>query len=227
MGLLRMERLRALLRLPVVATLSLELLIVFVGMFGAFFVNDLQQERVKQKAVREALVAIHGDLRQYARNGQDPEAGFVLSLRQLDARFRAGLAQRNLSGRPPLIFGDHYQLELLHNLLDSGKLSDLDLPSYRRLARFAVIHRNFMRHIERLNDYTLNRLGPALREPEASFFDPHTGKLRPEHELLPGLITIGARFAELTAQLAIELADELEQRHRLPAVEGRASTPAR
>ncbi len=82
MAMLRTDRLLVLLRWPLWRTLGLELLIVFVGMAGAFFVNDLQQERAKQKAVREALVAIHADLRQYARNGQEVRLSGIFTLKQ-------------------------------------------------------------------------------------------------------------------------------------------------
>jgi hypothetical protein len=108
---------------------------------------------------------------------------------------------------------------LAHNLLDVGRLEDLDLETYRNLARMLVIHSNFMREIERLNAYQIDHVDPLLNEGDAAFFDPASGALRRRHAMLPLLTRNLAGFAEVTVTLAEQLIRTIESRYGLEPAE--------
>lgn len=192
----------------------LELALVFIGVLAALAASDYQERLRRAASQREALEAVRADMIAYVRAGLVGDDAFLPYFRQSHALLLAGLERQSLDGLPGLYFGDHFKLELTHNLHDTGRFEELDLDNYRRLARFLVIHRNFLHELERFNAYQIDHVYPQLDDP-AAFFDVH-GALKPRYALLPLMSGNRPGFAGVTVELARKLVRDIEELLQLP-----------
>lgn len=200
-----------------------ELLVVFIGVFAAFFLSAYQQELQKERQRVEVIRAVRVDLVAYIENGSEPKQGFVNYFTEMNRANQAQLKKGRLDRLPGVIFGDYWHFEGLHIMLSSGRLNDIDLDLYRSLARFNTIHQNFMKMIEGYNEYQLRYLMPQLRE--QPFFDA-TGALAAGYEPIQMYPEQLQMFSEITVDIARKLLAAIDQKY--PELKPRApsETPA-
>src|SRR5947207_11114338 len=152
-----------------------ELVLVFVGVYAAFWLNSYQQHRQDAERRDQILAFIEQTLRQGIESSkinrtkeQEPEA----------AEFRRAL---NAGGMPPLrpfVFITDYSPSDLATMLQSGGVQLLDVQTLRALRSDESVIRWGLARMGRYQKLSDELIVPNLDQDIAFFYDPATKKLR-------------------------------------------------
>lgn len=182
---------------------ALQLAIVFVGVYAAFALAQVQAERdqdARRGALRAALAEELGVVAEQGRKGA-PE---FAQLRQYVAAIDGGM-------RPPLQPLDTnipFSPDVWEATLASGGLELLDPALVIRLSTFYSSVRHLMHQIDQNDEATRALLLPNLDRPPSEFYD-NDGRIRPKYmwfrrhigRLAERVPEIGAEADSLRAEL--------------------------
>src|SRR6266536_1258169 len=169
-----------------------ELLLVFVGVYAAFWLNNYQQHRQDAERRDQILAFIEQTLRQGIESSkinrtkeQEPEA----------AEFRRAL---NAGGMPPLrpfVFITDYSPSDLATMLQSGGVQLLDVQTLRALRNDESVIRWGLARMARYQKLSDELIVPNLDQDISFFYDPATKKLRKQFEIYPEALEDTVKFA--------------------------------
>src|SRR5437763_930805 len=176
-----------------------ELVLVFVGVYAAFWLSNYQQHRQDAERRDQILAFIEQQLNQGIESSkknrtkeQEPAA----------AEFRRAL---NAGGMPPLrpfVFITDYSPSDFATILQSGGVQLLDVQTLRALRNDESVIRWGLARMARYQKLSDEVIVPNLDRDISFFYDPATRKLRKQFEIYPEAL-----------EATVKLANDLEHTH--------------
>ena len=176
-----------------------ELLLVFVGVYAAFWLNNYQQHRQDANRRDQILAFIEQTLSEGIEsskanraNEQEPEA----------AEFQRALNAGEMPPVRPFVFITDYSPSDLATMLQSGGVQLLDVQTLSALRRDESVIRWGLQRMARYQKLSDELIVPNLGQDISFFYDPATKKLRKQFEIYPQAL-----------QARVDFAHELERTH--------------
>lgn len=157
--------------------LVFELLVIFIGVYAAFAVESHQREkevRVRRQQLEAALVR---EIQGITKNTRNASVGVGRLLAAYDSAWTAG-------GTPalqPMIEPVRFQTHMWKATLEAGGLDLLDVSTVYRLSEFYNTLNAGFEQLEQLRQLSETTILPQLEYGAASFYNPATGRLRPQY----------------------------------------------
>src|SRR5258707_1089962 len=176
-----------------------ELLLVFVGVYTAFWLSNYQQHQQDAERRDRILAYIEQTLSEGIQSSkanrareQEPEA----------AEFRRSLDAGEMPPLRPFVFITDYSPSDLATMLQSGGVQLLDVQTLRALRDDESVIRWGLARMARYQKLSDELIVPNLDQDISFFYDPTTKKLRKRFEIYPEAL-----------QETVNFANELERTH--------------
>jgi hypothetical protein len=176
-----------------------ELVLVFVGVYAAFWLSNYQQHRQDAERRDQILAFIEQTLSEGIESSkinrareQEPEA----------AEFRRALGAGEMPPLRPFVFITDYSPSDLATMLQSGGVQLLDVQTLRALRSDESVIRWGLARMGRYQKLSDELIAPNLGQDISFFYDPATKKLRKQFEIYPKAL-----------QERVDFAHELERTH--------------
>jgi len=176
-----------------------ELLLVFIGVYAAFWLNNYQQQRQDAERRDRILASIEQTLREGIESSkinrtkqQEPAA----------AEFRRALAAGDMPPLQPFVFITDYSPTDLATVLQAGGVQLLDVETLTALRDDESVIRWGLARMARYQKLSDELIVPNLGQGISFFYDPATRKLRKPFEIYPEAL-----------EATVNLANDLERTH--------------
>lgn len=189
-----------------------ELILVFVGVYSAFWLNNYQQHRQDANRRDQILASLEQTLRDGIESGKVNAA----KEEQVTAEFQRALDAGEMPPLDPFVFTTDYTPSDLATLLQSGGIELLDVETLTALRNDESVIRwglSRMAHYQKLSD---ELIVPNLDQDISFFYDPATRKLRKRFEMYPEALQATVKFAHDLDRTHTELLKQIQaerQRH--------------
>ena len=189
-----------------------ELVLVFVGVYGAFWLNNYQQERQEAGRRDQILASLEGQLREGIESGKINRA----KQEQKAAEFRRALDAGEMPPLEPFVFTTDYSPTDWATMLQSGGVQLLDVQTLMAVRNDESVIRwglSRMAWYQKLSD---ELIVPNLDQDISFFYDPATKKLRKRFEIYPQALDANVQFANELERTHTELLKRIQaerQRH--------------
>lgn len=189
-----------------------ELVLVFVGVYAAFWLSNYQQHRQDAERRDRILASIEQALREGIESGkinrseQEREA----------AQFRRALDAGEMPPLRPFVFITDYSPGDFATWLQSGGIQLLDLQTLTALRNDESVIRWGLSRMARYQKLSDELIVPNLDQDISFFYDPATKKLRKRFEIYPEALQATVKFANDLEQTHTELLKRIQaerQRH--------------
>lgn len=167
-----------------------ELLLVFVGVYGAFWLNNFQQHREARHRHDQILAELESEANETIANMTSQRATNQRDL----AEFRRALTAGEMPRLGTFSFSSDYSATDTATLLQSGGYQLLDIKTIFALRKVESVERgglSIIQHIEKLSD---ELIAPNLDQDISFFYDPATKKLRKRFALYPSALAAIVQF---------------------------------
>ena len=176
-----------------------ELVLVFIGVYAAFWLNNYQQRQQDAERRDRILASIEQTLREGIESSkinrveqQEPAA----------AEFRRAMNAGEMPPLRPFVFITDYSPSDLATMLQSGGVQLLDVQTLRALRNDESVIRWGLARMARYQKLSDELIVPNLDRDVSFFYDPATRKLRKQFEIYPEAL-----------EATVKLANDLEQTH--------------
>src|SRR6266498_2661708 len=184
-----------------------ELILVFVGVYAAFWLNDYQQHRQDAERRDQILAFIEQTLSEGIESSkinrakeQEPEA----------AEFRRALDADEMPPLRPFVFITDYSPSDLATMLQSGGVQLLDVQTLRALRSDESVIRWGLARMGRYQKLSDELIVPNLDQDISFFYDPATKKLRKQFEIYPKALEARVDFAHELERTHTELLRQIQ-----------------
>ncbi|MAU72504.1 MAG: hypothetical protein CML04_10440 [Pseudozobellia sp.] len=199
--------------LPQLYKYFFEFLVVFVGVFLAFWLNNYQESKTEERKKREIYTAIYEDLNAFYESGKrENEKGFVQFFLNLDKQSDSLIGQKKIPVKT-ILYGDYWKVPIIKSFVQSGLLKDVDIEIFKKVTRFNTVHQNFLQTIEDYNTFYDQYITAEYDQGMEHFYQPDSNKLRGKYIYLEDALEGVAEFAELLVTIAHEVATEIQSKH--------------
>lgn len=167
-----------------------ELILVFVGVYAAFWLNNFQQHQQQGKRHDQILAS----LEQLMKEGIENTKQDALKQDRQVAEFRRALAAGEMPPVRPFSFTSDYSASDTSSLLQAGGYDVLEVKTLTALRNLESVIRwglNRMEHYQKLSDELIR---PHLDEDISFFYDPATKQLRKRFSGYPEMLEDTAKF---------------------------------
>jgi hypothetical protein len=178
-----------------------ELVLVFISVYAAFWLNNYQQHQQDLRRRDQILASLEDGLKGGIENAKSEGAKQDKVL----VEFRRALNAGEMPPLHPFAFTSDYSPTDTATLLQSGGMELLDAKTLTALRNLESAIRgglSRMAHYERLSD---QMIAPNLDQDVSFFYDPATKKLRKRFEKYPDAIQTGADFFHSMEKAQTEL----------------------
>src|SRR5438094_5373872 len=151
-----------------------ELVLVFVGVYAAFWLNNYQQHQQDAERRDRILASIEQTLREGIESGKIAEAR---EERQA-AEFRRALDAGEMPPLHPFVFTTDYSPGDIATLLQSGGVQLLDVKTLMALRELESVIRWGLSDIQRYQRLSDELIVPNVDQDTSFFYDPATRKLQ-------------------------------------------------
>ncbi len=128
-----------------------DFLVVFVGVFLAFWLNARKEEQNKANEQVQIYRAIYEDMDAFHLSGQEEfDDGFINLFQNYKKELDSLIPLKKLPANMRF-YGDYWHLEIINSLVESGRLSDMDPKVFKGVASFHSSHLMFLEEIEGFN----------------------------------------------------------------------------
>lgn len=189
-----------------------ELILVFVGVYAAFWLNNYQEHRQDAERRDQILASFEQQLRKGIESGKINRA----KQEQEATEFRRAL---NAGEMPPLrsfVFTTDYSPTDWATMLQSGGVQLLDVQTLMAVRNDESVIRwglSRMAWYQRLSD---ELIVPSLDQDISFFYEPSTKKLRKRFEIYPEALDARVRFANELERTHAELLKRIQaERQRI------------
>jgi len=168
-----------------------ELVLVFVGVYAAFWLNNYQQHREDAGRRDQVLAALEQQLREGIESGKTNRA----KQEQKAAEFRRALGAGEMPPLEPFVFTTDYSPTDWATILQSGGVQLLDVQTLMAVRHDESVIRwglSRMAWYQKLSD---ELIVPNLDQDISFFYDPATKKLRKRFEIYPQALEATVKFA--------------------------------
>jgi hypothetical protein len=185
-------------RLSRVGRWTAELLLVFVGVYAAFWFNNYQQHRQDEERRDRILASIEQILREGIESGKINRA----KEEREAAEFKRALDAGEMPPLHQFVFTTDYSPGDFATLLQAGGVQLLDLETLIALRNDESVIRWGLSRMARYQKLSDELIVPNLDQDISFFYDPATKKLRKRFEIYPEAL-----------QATVKFANELERTH--------------
>lgn len=184
-----------------------ELVLVFVGVYAAFWLNNYQQHRQDAERRDRILAYIEQTLSEGIESSkrnrakeQEPEA----------AEFRRALEAGEMPPVRPFVFITDYSPSDLATVLQSGGVQLFDVQTLRALRSDESVIRWGLARMARYQKLSDELIVPNLDEDISFFYNPVTKKLRKQFEIYPKALEARVDFAHELERTHTELLKRIQ-----------------
>jgi len=183
-----------------------ELVLVFVGVYAAFWLNNYQQHRQDAGRRDRILAALAQQL------GEGIDSGKINRAKQEQkaAEFRRALDAGEMPPLQPFVFTTDYSPTDWATMLQSGGVQLLDVNTLMAVRYDESVIRwglNRMAWYQKLSD---ELIVPNLDQDISFFYDPATKKLRKRFEIYPDALAANVQFANELERTHIQLLKRIQ-----------------
>ena len=167
-----------------------ELILVFVGVYAAFWLNNYQQRRQETKHHDQILAVLENELREGIDSAKSESAREDPIVTEFDRALAAG----EMPPLRPFAFVTDYSATDIATLLQSGGIELLDVKTLLAVRNLESVIRggiNRMSYFEKLSN---ELIAPDVDQDISFFYDPATKKLRKRFEKYPDGLHAAAQF---------------------------------
>ncbi len=189
-----------------------ELVLVFVGVYAAFWLNNYQQQQQDAEQRDRILASIEQTLREGIESSkinraeqQEPAA----------AQFRRALDAGEMPPLRPFVFITDYSPSDLATMLQSGGVQLLDVQTLRALRNDESVIRWGLARMARYQKLSDELIVPNLDQNISFFYDPATKKLRKQFEIYPEALQATVKFANDLEHTHTELLKRIQAERQL------------
>lgn len=187
-----------------------ELILVFVGVYAAFWLNNYQQHQQEAKRRDQILASLEQTLRDGIESGKINGA----QEERQAAEFQQALDAGEMPRLHSFVFTTDYTPTDLATLLQSGGIELLDVETLTALRNDESVIRwglSRMAHYQKLSD---ELIVPNLDQDISFFYDPATKKLRKRFEMYPEALQATVKFAHDLARTHTQLLKQIQAERR-------------
>jgi hypothetical protein len=183
-----------------------ELVLVFVGVYAAFWLTNFQQNREKAQRRDQILASIEQELRRGIESGkiegtkQEAEA----------AEFRRALGHGEMPPLQPFVFTTDYSPGDIAALLQAGGVELLDVQTIMALRELESVIRWGISDMTRYQKLSDELIVPNLDQDISFFYDPATRKLQKRFEIYPLALEARVKFAHDLDRTKTELLKQIQ-----------------
>ena len=184
-----------------------ELILVFVGVYAAFWLNNYQQRQQDAQRRDQILAFIEQTLSEGIESSkinrareQEPEA----------AEFRRALDAGEMPPLRPFVFITDYSPSDLATMLQSGGVQLLDVQTLKALRNDESVIRWGLARMTRYQKLSDDLIVPNLGQDISFFYDPVTKKLRKQFEIYPQALVARVDFAHELERTHTELLKQIQ-----------------
>ena len=187
-----------------------ELVLVFIGVSAAFWLNNVQQHKQEAKRRDQILASIERTLREGIASGK---VNAAQEERQL-AEFQRALDAGEMPPLRPYVFTTDYSPGDFAVLLQSGGVELLDVETLTALRNDESVIRWGLSRLQRYQKLSDELIVPNLAQELSFFYDPATRKLRKPFEIYPEALQATVQFAHDLDRTHSELLKRIQaERH--------------
>jgi hypothetical protein len=183
-----------------------ELLLVFIGVYAAFWLNNYQQHQQDAERRDRILASIERTLRdgiesnKTNRAEQEREAG----------EFRRAVDTGEMPLLHPFVFTTDYNPGDFATMLQAGGIQLLDLETLTALRSDESVIRWGLSRMARYQKLSDDLIVPNLDQDVSFFYDPATKKLRKRFEIYPEALDARLKFANDLERTHTELLKQIQ-----------------
>ena len=190
-----------------------ELILVFVGVYAAFWLSNYQQHRQDAERRDQILASLEQTLREGLESGK-----IATAKEERDAaEFRRALDADEMPPLQPFVFTTDYSPGDIAALLQSGGVQLLEVKTLNALREMESVIRWGLSGIQRYQKLSDELIVPNLDQDISFFYDPATKKLRKRFEIFPQALEAVVKFAHDLDRTKTELLKQIQaerQRNR-------------
>jgi hypothetical protein len=190
-----------------------ELVLVFVGVYGAFWLSNYQQHRQDAERRDRILASIEQTLREGIESNKVNRA----KQQQQAADFQRAVDAGEMPPLQPFVFITDYNPGDIATLLQAGGIQLLGLETLTSLRHDEEVIRWGLQRVQRYQKLSDELIVPNLDQDISFFYDPVTRKLRKRFEIYSQALQATVNFANDLEQAHTELLKRIQserQRNR-------------
>ncbi len=168
-----------------------ELLLVFVGVYAAFWLSNYQQHGQDAERRDRILASLEEDLRRGIESGKLETA----KEEREATEFRRGLDAGEMPPLRPFVFTTDYSPGDFATWLQAGGIQLLEVKTLTALRELESVIRWGLNDIARYQKLSDELIVPNLDQDVSFFYDPATRKLRKRFEIYPEALDATVKFA--------------------------------
>jgi hypothetical protein len=183
-----------------------EMVLVFVGVYAAFWLNNYQQHREDAGRRDQILAALEQQLREGIESGKINRA----KEEQEAAQFRRALDAGGMPPLQPFVFTTDYSPIDWATMLQSGGIQLLDVQTVMAVRNDESVIRWGLSRMTRYTKLSDELIVPNLDQDISFFYDPATKQLRKRFEIYPDALDARVKFATELERTHTELLKRLQ-----------------
>jgi hypothetical protein len=188
-----------------------ELVLVFIGVTAAFWLNNYQQHQQDAERRDRILASIEQTLREGIEGGRTNR----LRQEREEAEFRRALDAGEMPPLQPFVFITDYNPGDFATVLQAGGIQLLDLQTLTALRNDESVIRWGLSRMARYQKLSDELIVPNLDQNISFFYDPATKTLRKRFEIYPEALQATVKFANELERTHTELLKGIQaERHR-------------
>ena len=188
-----------------------ELLLVFIGVYAAFWLNNYQQRQQDAERRDRILASIERTL----RDGIESDKTNRAEQEREAAKFRRALDAGEMPPLHPFVFTTDYSPGDFATMLQAGGIQLLDLKTLTALRNDESVIRWGLSRMARYQKLSDDLIVPNLDQDISFFYDPVTKRLRKRFEIYPDALDARLKFANDLERTHMELLKQIQaERHR-------------
>jgi hypothetical protein len=187
-----------------------ELILVFVSVYAAFWLNNYQQHQQEAKRRDQILASLERILNEGIESGKISGA----KEEQQAAEFQRALNAGEMPPVQPFVFITDYNPGDLATLLQSGGVEVLDVDMITALRNDESVIRWGLSRMARYQKLSDELIVPNLDQDISFFYDPATKKLRKRFQIFPDALNALVEFQHDLDRTHAELLKQIQAERR-------------
>ena len=190
-----------------------ELVLVFVGVYAAFWLNNYQQHQQEAERRDQILASFEEQLSQGVESGKINRARDERDAEEFQRAVDAG----EMPPLRPFVFTTDYSPGDFATWLQAGGIQLLDLETLKALRDDESVIRWGLARMARYQKLSDELIVPNLDQDISFFYDPATKKLRKQFQIYPEALEARVNFANELERTHTELLERIQaerQRNR-------------
>jgi hypothetical protein len=183
-----------------------ELILVFVGVYAAFWLNNYQQHQQDAKRRDQILASLEQEFRTGIESGKIAAA----KEERQAAEFRRALDAGEMPPLRAFVFTTDYSPGDVATLLQSGGVELLDVKTLMALRQMESVIRWGLSDMQRYQKLSDELIVPNLDRDISFFYDPATKKLRKRFEIYSQALEATVKFAHDLDRTKTELLEQIQ-----------------